>query len=89
MVCAFPWSRLIRLGYYLHPLLCSPIKHVKRVESSLVCSTTPENHYALIDCIIAHGAIRAKGGDIPGREHFSPLHGNCIETPYVIHVARV
>ena len=89
MISSGPRCRLVRFGTDLNPLLSFPIKQADGIESLFVGTSSSKQDQSIVVLIVVHGAIRTQRGYISGCLHFIPFHGDGIEAPKIVHVARV
>lgn len=89
MVGTFPRRRFVGFWHDFHPLLGVPVEHVEGIEPALIRASSSEDDDALVDCVVAHGAIGAIRGYVSRCGYLPPFHGDGIEAPNVVHVVGV
>lgn len=89
MVGPLPRCSLVRFRIDLNPLLRVPIQNVDSIKSLFVCSAPSKNYHSIILFIVVHCAVGSVWGDISFGFDFSPLHGNSVEGPDVVHITWI
>jgi len=89
MVGSLPGSIFVLFGDNLDPLLGRPVENTDGVEPLLVGSSAAKYDNLLVFHIIVHGAVGPLSGNIAFSWDFSPLHGDRVEGPEIIHIGRI